>query len=118
MTQTNLTSYVSVDPEHGVIVTMQIDDLSGQIDFYFNHCFAVQATATKDHCGIVSPHKFVCIGNSGDLSTHNVMGCLLDISVKTGIPYEMVKSMLLNTHSIKKRMSLTVINCIAKGVTS
>lgn len=29
MTPTNLTSYVSIDPEHGVIVTMQIDDLSG-----------------------------------------------------------------------------------------
>lgn len=27
MAPTNLTSYVSIDPEHGVIVTMQIDDL-------------------------------------------------------------------------------------------
>ena len=118
MTPTNITSHVSIDPEHGAIVTMQIDDLSGQIVFYFNHCFAVQATATKDHCGIVSSHKFVCTGNSGELTTRNVMGCLLDISVKTGIPYEMIKAMLLNTHSSKKSMSLTVINCFAKGVTS
>lgn len=110
MTPTNLTSYVSVDPEHGVIVTMQIDDISGQIDFYFNHGFAVQATATKDHCGIVRSHEFVYTGNSGNLSTSNVMGCLLDISIKTGIPYEMVKAMLLNSHSSKKSMSLIVIN--------
>lgn len=110
MTPTNLTSYVSVDPEHGVIVTMQIDDISGQIDFYFNHGVADQATATKNHCGIVRSHEFVCTGNSGELSTNNVMGCLLDISVKTGIPYEMIKAMLLNSHSSKKSMSLTVIN--------
>ena len=110
MTPTNLTSYVSVDPEHGVIVTMQIDDTSGQIDFYFNHGVADQATATKDHCGIVRSHEFICTGNSGELSTHNVMGCLLGISVKTGIPYEMVKSMLIHTYSSKKSMSLTVIN--------
>ena len=118
MTPTNLTSYASIDPEHGVIVTMQIDDVSGQIDFFFTHGVADQATATKDHCGIVRSHEFVCVGNSGELSTHNVMGCLFDISVKTGIPYEMVKSMLLNTHSSKKSMSLTVINCFAKGITS
>lgn len=110
MTPTNLTSYVSVDPEHGVIVTMQIDDLSGHIDFFFNHCIADQATATKDHCGIVRSHEFVYTGNSGALSTHNVMGCLLDISIKTGIPYEIVKAMLLNTYISKKSMSLTVIN--------
>lgn len=110
MTPTNLTSYVSVDPEHGAIVTMQIDDLSGQIDFYFSHCVADQATATKNHRGIVRSHEFVYAGNSGALSTRNVMGCLLDISVRTGIPYEMVKSMLLNSHSSKKSMSLTVIN--------
>ena len=115
---TNLTSYVSIDPEHGAIVTMQIDDISGQIDFFFNHGVADQATATKDHCGIVRSHEFVCTGNSGELSTRNVMGCLLDISIKTGIPYEMVKAMLLNSHSSKKSMSLTVINCFAKGITS
>ena len=110
MAPTNLTSYVSVDPEHGVIVTMQIDDLSGHIDFFFSHGVADQATATKNHRGIVRSHEFVCTGNSGDLTTRNVMGCLLDISVRTGIPYEMVKSMLLNSHSSKKSMSLTVIN--------
>lgn len=117
MTPTNLTSYASIDPEHGVIVTMQIDDLSGQIDFYFSHGVAVQATATKDHCGIVRLYEFVCTGHN-NLTTGLVTCCLLDISVKTGIPYVMVKSMLINTHSSKKSMSLTVINCFAKGVTS
>ena len=112
MTPTNLTSHVSIDPEHGAIVTMQIDDLSGQIVFYFNHGVAVQATATKDHCGIVRSHEFVCTGNSGELSTHNVMGCLVDISVKTEIPYDMIKAMLLCTHNSKKSMSLTVINLL------
>lgn len=96
---------------------MQIDDISRQIDFYFNHGVADQATATKDHCGIVRSHEFVCTGHN-NLTTGNVMGCLLDISIKTGVPYEMVKSMLLNTHSSKKSMSLTVINCFAKGITS
>lgn len=110
MTPTNLTSYVSVDPEHGVIVTMQIDDISGQIDFFFNHGVADQATATKDHRAIIRSHEYICAGKSGELTTCNVMGCLLDISVKTGIPYEMIKAMLLNSHSSKKSMSLTVIN--------
>ena len=110
MTPTNLTLYASVDPEHGVIVTMQIDDLSGHIDFFFNQGVADQATATKDHCGIVRSHEFVCTGNSGELSTHNVMGCLCDISAKTGIPFEMTKHMLICTHSSKKSMSLTVTN--------
>ena len=37
MTPTNLTSYVSIDTEHGTIVSFQINDLPGHIDFFFEH---------------------------------------------------------------------------------
>ena len=115
MTPTNITSYASVDPEQGVIVTMQIDDMPGKIDFFFEHGVASQATAGKEHQSLIRSHEFISTGNSGELSTHNVMGCLCDISAKTGIPFEMTKAMLLCTHNSKKSMSLTVINCFAKG---
>lgn len=109
MTPTNLTSYVSVDPIHGVIVSFQIYDVPGHIDFFFEHGVANQASADKDHRGIVRSHEFVSSG-AGTLSTSNVMGCLCGISAKTDIPFEMTKSMLLCTYSSKKSMSLTVIN--------
>jgi hypothetical protein len=110
MTPTNLTSYVSIDPEHSVIVTMQIDDMPGKIDFFFEHGVASQATADKEHRSLIRSHEFVATGRTGELSTNNVMGCLVDIGVKTGIPYDMIKAMLICTHTSKKSMSLTVIN--------
>lgn len=109
MTPTNLTSYVSVDPEHGTIVSFQIDDMPGHIDFFFTHGIANQASADKEHRSLIRSHEFISSG-SGTLSTQNVMGCLCDISAKTDIPFEMTKSMLLCTYSSKKSMSLTVIN--------
>ena len=114
MTPTNLTSHVSVDHEHGTIVSFQIDDISGHIDFFFTHGIATQASAEKEHRSLIRSHEFVSSG-SGTLSTPNAMGCLSDTSATTGLPFAMTKAMILCTYSSKKSMSLTVINCFAKG---
>ena len=114
MRAVNLTSYISIDPVHGPIVMMHIDDMPGHIEFFFTNGVATQATAEKEHNQFIRNAEFISDGHN-KLSTGNVMGCLIDMASRTEIPYDMIKQMLLNTHSSKKSMSLTVTNCFAKG---
>lgn len=108
MRAVNITSYVSTDPEHGTIVTMQVDDMAGHIEFFFTHGVSDQATAIKEHRQFIRNTNFVSDGHS-NLTTGNVMSVLIDMAVKTEIPYDMIKQMLLTTFSSKKSMSLSTV---------